>query len=104
MASTAAHEGYAGVSAYCAAKHAVLGFSRALREEVRGKNIRVCTVSPGATQSPSWDNSGVEPGMLMPAEDVARCFLNLYEMDRNVVTEELILRPGGGHIVSHEPD
>ena len=100
MASTAGLEGYAGVSAYCAAKHGVLGFAKALREEVRGKNIRVCSVSPGPTWSPSWENSGIAEQALMPAEDVARAFWHLYAMDRNVVTEDIVLRPQQGHISS----
>jgi 3-oxoacyl-[acyl-carrier protein] reductase len=102
MASTAGVEGYAGVSAYCAAKHGVMGFSKALREEVRGKNIRVCTVSPGPTYSPSWQESGIDPGQLMPTADVAKVFLQMYQMDRNVVVEDLLLRPQSGHIVSHD--
>ncbi|MBD2858015.1 SDR family oxidoreductase [Spongiibacter sp. KMU-158] len=101
MASTAAYEGYAGVSAYCAAKHAVLGFSKALREEVREHNIRVSCVSPGPTWSPSWDGSGVDKAQLMPAEDVARAFLNIYQMSANVVTEDIVLRPVVGHISSN---
>lgn len=97
MASTAGHEGYAGVSAYCAAKHGVLGFAKALREEVRGKNIRVCNVSPGPTWSPSWEQSGLSEQDLMPAADVARAFWHIFTMDRNVVTEDIILRPQRGH-------
>ncbi len=100
MASTAGIEGYAGVSAYCAAKHGVLGFSRALREELRGKDIRVCCVLPGPTWSPSWQDSGVDRQQLMPTEDVARAFWDLYQLDRNVVTEEIVLRPQAGHISS----
>ncbi|GAB3378160.1 SDR family oxidoreductase [Spongiibacter taiwanensis] len=100
MVSTAAYEGYAGVSAYCAAKHGVLGFSRALREEVKGKNIRVCTVSPGPTYSPSWEGTGIDAKRLMPPKDIARVFLQMYQMDRNVVVEEMILRPQVGHIAS----
>jgi 3-oxoacyl-[acyl-carrier protein] reductase len=101
MASTAAFEGYAGVSAYCAAKHGVAGFTKALREEVREHNIRVSCISPGPTWSPSWHNTGVPEEKLMPAEDVARAFLNIYNMDRNVVTEDIVLRPRSGHIVSN---
>lgn len=100
MSSTAGFEGYAGVSAYCAAKHAVSGFTKALREEVRGKGIRVSCVSPGPTYSPSWQASGVAKAQLMPAEDVARAFLDIYRMDRNVVVEDIVLRPQAGHITS----
>ena len=100
MVSTAGFEGYAGVSAYCAAKHGVLGFSKALREELRDDDIRVCCVSPGPTWSPSWENSHVPETALMPTDDVARAFWNLYTMDRNVVTENMVLRPRQGHISS----
>ncbi|MBB5186978.1 NADP-dependent 3-hydroxy acid dehydrogenase YdfG [Zhongshania antarctica] len=101
MSSTAGFEGYAGVSAYCAAKHGVSGFTKALREEVRGKGVRVCCVSPGPTHSPSWQDSGVAKEQLMPAEDVARAFLAIYKLDRNVVVEDIVLRPQAGHIVSN---
>ena len=36
----------------------------------------------------------------MPTDDVARAFWNLYTMDRNVVTENMVLRPRQGHISS----
>ncbi len=100
MSSTAGLEGYAGVSAYCAAKHAVSGFTKALREEVRGKGIRVSCISPGPTYSPSWHSSGIPQEQFMPAKDVARAFLDIYRMDRNVVVEDIILRPQAGHISS----
>ena len=100
MCSTAGLEGYAGVSAYCAAKHGVAGFTRALREEVRGRGIRVSCVYPGPTWSPSWAQSGLARDQLMPTEDVARAFLDIYRMDRNVVVEDIVLRPQAGHIVS----
>lgn len=100
MVSTAGFEGYAGISAYCAAKHGVLGFSRALREEVRDHDIRVCCISPGATRSPSWDGATKVAHKLMPAADVARAFVNMYRMDRRVVTEDIVLRPISGHVTS----
>lgn len=100
MSSTAGIEGYAGVSAYCAAKHAVAGFTKALREEVRGQGIRVSCVSPGPTYSPSWHSSGIAEERFMPAEDVAKAFLNIYQLDRNVVVEDIVLRPQAGHISS----
>ena len=75
-------------------------FSKALREEVRGEGIRVSCISPGPTYSPSWHGSGVGQDRLMPAEDVARAFLDIYRLDRNVVVEDIVLRPQAGHISS----
>jgi len=51
VASTAALTGYAYVAAYCAAKHGVLGLTRALALEVARKGVTVNAVCPGYTET-----------------------------------------------------
>jgi NAD(P)-dependent dehydrogenase (short-subunit alcohol dehydrogenase family) len=51
VASTAAVKGYAFVSAYCAAKHGVLGLTRALALEAARSGVTVNAVCPGYTDT-----------------------------------------------------
>lgn len=51
VASTASLKGYAYVSAYCAAKHAVVGLVRALALEVATSGVTVNAVCPGFTDT-----------------------------------------------------
>lgn len=51
VASTASLRGYAYVSAYAAAKHALLGFVRSVAKEVAQKGVTVNALCPGFTET-----------------------------------------------------
>ena len=91
VASSAALVGYAYVSAYCASKHALLGYSRAAAEELRGKGISVATVCPHYVDSPMLAESVrrvVEKTGKSEAE--ARAFFAAQNPSGRLVTEEQV--------------
>lgn len=98
MSSVAGLHAFPGDAAYCAAKFGVTGLAKVLRAETKERGVRVCCVYPGATWSPSWKGSGMEAERMMPAEDVARAFLDVYRLTRRTVVEEIVLRPQRGDL------
>jgi NAD(P)-dependent dehydrogenase (short-subunit alcohol dehydrogenase family) len=57
IASTAGLRGYGYVSAYCAAKHGVVGMTRALALELARTKVTVNAICPGFTETPLIDAS-----------------------------------------------
>ncbi|MEJ2248235.1 MAG: SDR family oxidoreductase [Candidatus Lokiarchaeota archaeon] len=52
LASVAAHIGQVNHANYCATKHGILGFTKALALDLAPYGIRVNSISPGATDTP----------------------------------------------------
>lgn len=98
MASVASQQAYVGGGAYCAAKHGLLGLARVVRAETLNTGIRVTTVLPGATLTPSWDGTTLPEERFMPPQDVARCVLDTWKLSSRTVIEEVLLRPREGDI------
>lgn len=66
----------AGLATYCASKHAVVGFSEALRDELAGTGVTVTAVLPSAVRTDLV--SGVKLGGLLPTvdpEDIAEAIV-----------------------------
>lgn len=98
MSSIAGLDAYPNGAAYCAAKFGVTGLAKVLREETKTAGVRVCCVHPGATWTPSWSKSGIAESRIMPADDIARAFLDIYRLSRSTVVEEIVLRPQLGDV------
>jgi 3-oxoacyl-[acyl-carrier protein] reductase len=63
ISSISAHLGTARLTAYCASKHAVIGFTRALAEEARDHHIQVNALCPGSVDTEMLKGSGFPPQM-----------------------------------------
>jgi len=98
MGSVASIRAYPGNAGYCAAKHGLRGLARVVREETKDEGLRVTTVLPGATDTPTWDGVDVPAGRLMPPEDIAAAVVDAYHLSDRTVLEELLLRPQEGDV------
>ncbi|TJY39883.1 SDR family NAD(P)-dependent oxidoreductase [Cohnella pontilimi] len=94
VASIAGKIGSAKSTAYSATKHAVLGLTDALRQELRGTGILVSAVNPGPTDTPFFDRADLEgtyarnvAWIMMPAEKVARAIVTV--MERRIAEKDL---------------
>ena len=92
IGSSSAYSGFKDTSIYCASKHAVLGFSRALQHELKQDGVRVFCISPGSSQT--------EMGKLVKHQDfttfidpqeIAEYVTFVISFDKEMVSEEIRL-------------
>jgi 3-oxoacyl-[acyl-carrier protein] reductase len=77
IASISGRQGTAGLTAYCAAKHGVVGFTRALAEEVRADGIAVNAICPGSVDTDMLRQGMPGAQANMTPADIARVALYL---------------------------
>jgi len=88
IGSNSSYYGFDGSDTYCAVKHGILGFARALRKG--GKKVSV--VSPGTVDTSFWQNSGRKrPDLYLRPEDVAAAVVGCVENNGDI--EEILITP-----------
>jgi 3-oxoacyl-[acyl-carrier protein] reductase len=96
ISSLAGRSGFAGGTAYCASKHAVLGFSRSLMAEVRKDNVRVIAICPGTVDTPLIHNQAVltpDLSKVLKPQDVADAVVASLALPERALVSELDIRP-----------
>lgn len=96
--SIAATRVFAGSAAYNASKHAALGLTDTLREELRPRGIRVIGFMPGATDTDIWKTLWPEAPrkkMLSP-ETVAAAVVQAILLTPNATVERIEILPSVG--------
>jgi len=98
--SIASKKAFKNGAAYNTSKHAALGMTDSMREDLRGKNIRVISVFPGATETPLWGEAEREKfhEKMMQPEDIAQAIMATLELPRRAAVEEIVIRPIGGDL------
>lgn len=85
-------------SAYCASKFAVVGFSRAFREEVRMYGIRVSLLYPGSVDTPLWETfpNTFDRRKMLTCDDVARATAFVINQPPEVCIDDFTITWAGG--------
>lgn len=96
--SVAAIQPFAGMSAYNASKYGALGFTQALREDLRKRGIRVLALLPGATDTEIWSQFWPDAPRekMISAETVAQAVLHAVSAPANASIEEIRIGPAAG--------
>jgi len=96
--SIAATRVFAGSAAYNASKHAALGLTNTLREELRTTGIRVIGLMPGATDTDIWKTLWPKAPrkQMMSATTVAKAVVEAILLPANATVETLEIVPSGG--------
>lgn len=72
IASVAGFRGLPGASAYSASKAAAISYLEALRVELHGSGVQVCTVCPGFIRTPMTAKNPYPMPFIIEADDAAR--------------------------------
>ncbi len=98
MCSVASLIAYPNGGSYTISKFALLGFSKAIREELKRTGIRVTALLPGATWSDSWKGVDLPEERLMDPQDIAGTLWAAYSLSSAAVVEEVVIRPQLGDL------
>jgi len=83
VASTAGKQAAVGAATYCATKHGVVGFSEAIRLELRGSGIQVVCVMPGVVRTGMTAGVPATRGVpVVQPEDVADAVVDALHRSR----------------------
>ncbi|KAL4962708.1 SDR family NAD(P)-dependent oxidoreductase [Aspergillus stella-maris] len=107
VSSNCGLRGYAGYTVYCATKHAIVGFTKALALELGPRGIRVNAVAPGPTDTPTmagnvaggdanekW-KSALALGRLGQPNEIADVVAFLFSGQSSFVTGSVVEITGG---------
>jgi Short-chain dehydrogenases of various substrate specificities len=92
IGSLAGKNNFAGGSAYCASKHALISFAECLMLEVRHQNVKVTTICPGSVATDfSPESKGKD--WALTGEDVAQAVIDVWKTSSRSLLSLVEMRP-----------
>jgi 3-oxoacyl-[acyl-carrier protein] reductase len=96
ISSTSGTKGYLYQAAYCAGKHALMGFSRSLALECRPHSIHVTVLCPGGVDTDfiagTYLSERLEGQTMLEAENVADLVVYVLMQPANVDLPEIVVK------------
>src|SRR6056297_1653852 len=89
ISSGAGTNGISGMSAYCGTKHAVVGITESMHQELRDFGIKATCLSPGSVDT---GFSSSKKNKLLP-EDLAKAVLHIIQCPQNFHYTDIQVRP-----------
>jgi 3-oxoacyl-[acyl-carrier protein] reductase len=93
ISSLAGKNVFAGGAMYSATKHAVLGFTGCLMQEVRKYNIKVAAICPGSVETDFHSDGSPSSNKKLKPEDVAETVSLIIKLPQRALVSEIDIRP-----------
>lgn len=98
MCSVASLQPYHEGGSYSISKYALKGFSENLRQELKGKGIKVTAIYPGAVMTESWSGFDNANKRIMEVDDIANMVYAASKLSPQAVVEDMVIRPQLGDL------
>jgi 3-oxoacyl-[acyl-carrier protein] reductase len=93
IGSSSSYSGYRDTSIYCSSKHALLGFSKSIHDELKEYNVRSYCISPSSTTgNMGLSTKSQDYSTFLDPDDIAKYIIFSISFDSNIVSEELQLK------------
>ena len=92
IGSSSAYNGFKNTSLYCSSKHALLGFSRSLYDELKEFGIRTFCISPGSIKTEMGKSvKNQDFNTFINPEEIAKYLMFIISFDKEMISEEVRL-------------
>lgn len=90
IGSSSSYSGFKDTVTYCSSKHAILGFSRALHQELKNYNLRVYCVSPGSLKTDmGLKVVGQKYETFIDCDELSSLIIDLIKYNKNMIPDEI---------------
>ena len=92
IGSSSSYSGFENGSIYCASKHAILGLSRTLQNELKSKNVRTFCISPGSIKTEMGKITKDQNfETFLDPKEIAKYVVFTISFDKELISDEIKL-------------